>query len=132
MMSDKESMALEYAKSRTSDESMHPILIESYLKGISDYIVYSDEIGVSKDLVKKRKLFANEIAEFKLKYPREMLLEFYDYWIEPNKSKTKMKWQMEDTWSLSGRLKRWASNNFKSYKQAEDNQPAPTKRYRST
>lgn len=130
-MTEIEQKALDYAVGITSEESMQKKLIEAYKKGISDYIVYSDEIAVSGDLLKKRKLFGSEIGEFKDKYPREMLLDFYDYWREPNKSKTKMKWQLEGTWSLSGRLKRWASNNFKSFNKVEDNQVTP-KKYRST
>ena len=45
-------------------------------------------------------------------YDREMLVEFIDYWTEPNKSGTKMKFELEKTWSLSRRLKKWKRNGF--------------------
>jgi hypothetical protein len=43
-----------------------------------------------------------------------MCNEFYLYWTEPNKSGTKMRFEMEKTWDIGRRLARWANNN-KSY-----------------
>ena len=50
------------------------------------------------------------------KYPKEMIRAFYDYWTEPNQSNTKMKWELQKTWSTAGRLATWASRdrNFSS------------------
>ena len=48
-------------------------------------------------------------------FPDLMKQEFYDYWTEPNKSNTKMRFEQETTWHLGRRLARWASNNFKRY-----------------
>jgi len=39
--------------------------------------------------------------------------EFCDYWTEENHSKTKMKFEMERTWDLNKRLKRWENNTKK-------------------
>ena len=39
---------------------------------------------------------------------------FYLYWSEPNKSETKMRWELEKTWNLTLRLKRWSRHNFSS------------------
>ena len=39
---------------------------------------------------------------------------FFLYWTEPNKSQTKMRWELEKTWNLTLRLKRWARHNFSS------------------
>jgi hypothetical protein len=41
-------------------------------------------------------------------YPAEMLVEFANFWSEPNKSGTDMKWELEKTWKLSGRIATWA------------------------
>jgi hypothetical protein len=57
--------------------------------------------------------FKKQVFEFQSKYDLEMLEEFILYWTEPNKSKTKLKYQMEDTWDTGRRLARWAGNNFK-------------------
>lgn len=45
------------------------------------------------------------------KYPKEMIRAFYNYWSEPNKSRTKMRLEMEKTWELGRRLATWANNN---------------------
>lgn len=47
-----------------------------------------------------------------ISFPYELRKEFVEYWTEPNKSGTKMKFEMEPTWDLSRRLNRWAGNNF--------------------
>jgi hypothetical protein len=51
--------------------------------------------------------FLEEINTFK-EYEISMLNEFYSYWSEPNKSKTKMRCELQPTWDLSRRLKTWA------------------------
>ena len=67
----------------------------------------------SIETFKKRETsFYNSIAEFKNAYPKELLRSFYDYWREPNKSKSKMRWEQEKTWELKLRLERWSSKDF--------------------
>ena len=40
--------------------------------------------------------------------------DFYAYWTEKNKSGTKFRAEMQKTFDINLRLKRWASNNFNS------------------
>jgi hypothetical protein len=42
-------------------------------------------------------------------YGKEMIRKFYDYWTEPNKSHTKMRWELEKTWDVKRRLITWSS-----------------------
>jgi len=83
-----------------------------------------------KDSVVDRKLkFALTLEPFLETYGREFLNDFYSYWTEENKSKTKFKQEMQSTWSLERRLSTWAKNdkNFqkeKSSAQKEKEQPA--------
>lgn len=56
--------------------------------------------------------FYGSIAAYKEIYPKEMLRAFYDYWREPNKSGSKMRWELEKTWHLNLRLQKWANNDF--------------------
>ena len=67
-------------------------------------------------LKNKCEKFKKELIPFKDKYSIEILKEFYDYWSEPNKSKTKIKYELQQTWDLPRRLGRWASkdNSFNS------------------
>ena len=69
--------------------------------------------GVSKDIEARKKNFYKQIAEYSDKYHKDILRAFYNYWIEPNKSKTKMRWELEKTWDLNLRLQRWANNDEK-------------------
>ena len=41
--------------------------------------------------------------------------EFCDYWTEPNRSGTKMKFELEKTWDAKRRLTKWYNNNLKWY-----------------
>ena len=62
--------------------------------------------------IDRRKLkFASTIKEFKNEYPDELRKDFYEYWTEPNKSSTKMRFELEKTWSLNRRLDNWAKND---------------------
>lgn len=95
---------------------------------VKDNIVKDNKSGVppppSNSILDRQSAFYNKIAVFKDLYPKETLREFYEYWIEPNKSKTKMRFELERTWDLSLRLKKWASNNFSKIKPKRDlNQP---------
>lgn len=46
------------------------------------------------------------------KYGIDMIEDFLRYWNEPDK-KGKCKWELQETWSLEGRLVTWAKNNEK-------------------
>lgn len=51
------------------------------------------------------------------KFDAEMVKDFFEKWTEPNKSKTKMKFEMERTWEVGLRLKTWEKNGFGKKKQ---------------
>lgn len=44
-------------------------------------------------------------------YGRDMVRRFFDYWTEPNKSRTKMRWELERTFEVRRRLATWASRD---------------------
>lgn len=56
--------------------------------------------------------FKAQVLNFRTTYDRAMLDNFYDYWTEPNKSGTKMKFELQKTWDLKRRLGTWDRNNF--------------------
>ena len=53
--------------------------------------------------------------EFTAKYPPQLLQDFFSYWSEPNRSKTKMRFELQKTWDTSRRLATWARNDFHHY-----------------
>lgn len=57
--------------------------------------------------------FYNEVAKFVNDYPKEMLSSFFDYWSEPNKSGTKMRFESEKTFEIKRRLATWYKNESK-------------------
>jgi len=81
-----------------------------------------NSIQISKEVIKERinKNTLSKSEKFKAEvfsydYPKSMLESFYDYWSEPNKSKTKERWQLQPTFEISRRLKTWAKRE-KSFK----------------
>ena len=68
--------------------------------------------------IEERKLkFADNLKIFNITYDRNLLLEFYKYWTEPNKSNTKFRMELEKTWDLTRRLENWAKNDKSFTKQ---------------
>jgi len=71
--------------------------------------------------INKREIkFKSEVFEFLDKYPELMLNKFCNYWTEKNKSKTKMRFELEKTFEISKRLVTWASRD-KDYNKVEPN-----------
>lgn len=62
------------------------------------------------DMDKRKKEFGMTLQPYAQQYGRQMLSDFYRYWTELNKSGTKMRFELEKTWSLNGRLSTWAGN----------------------
>ena len=68
---------------------------------------------INKNTLSKSEKFKAEV--FSYEYPKEILTDFYSYWSEPNKSKTKERWQLQPTFEIGRRLKTWAKRE-KSFK----------------
>ena len=90
------------------------------LDGIDSLAEYLDTTyTVSKkgeSIEVRQKKFAESLAPFKDKYPREMLKDFYDYWRETTPSGKKMRFELQKTWSIELRLATWSRNNIKNGK----------------
>jgi len=66
-------------------------------------------IDKEERLKKRSQIFKDSISVFKDQYPKVMLVKFFDYWSEMNKSKTKMRFELQQTFELSKRLAAWSS-----------------------
>ena len=74
------------------------------------------ERGQKQNKTEERKqAFYDSIRPFVGKYPNKMLREFFDYWSEPNPSKTKMRFELEKTWEINRRLSTWANREKPKY-----------------
>ena len=70
------------------------------------------EIRITNNTISNRRNdFVFEILTFD--YDESILNGFIDYWTEPNKSNTKMKFELNKTWSTKLRIKTWAANQKK-------------------
>ena len=70
------------------------------------------EIRITNNTISNRRNdFVFEVLTFD--YDESILNGFVDYWTEPNKSNTKMKFELNKTWKTELRLKTWASNQKK-------------------
>jgi len=76
-------------------------------------------------ILKRRDEFILEVKSFD--YDESIINGFLDYWTEMNKSKTKMKYELNKTWDTNLRLKNWAKNQKKWDKPTESNKNKLTK-----
>jgi len=63
--------------------------------------------------INNRKIFFEESIFLVQGISNQIKDEFFNYWSEENHSKTKMKYELEKTWNLEKRLKRWVNNSNK-------------------
>ena len=69
------------------------------------------EIIINNNISNRRNDFVFEVLTFD--YKESILNGFIDYWTEPNKSNTKMKFELNKTWQTELRLKTWVANQKK-------------------
>ena len=63
-------------------------------------------------ILKEKKLkFYEDCKPFLGKYPKEMLRAFYNYWTEMNKSGTRLRYELQQTFEISKRLATWAGKD---------------------
>ena len=75
----------------------------------------SFSLTLAENLEKRNKSFYQSLVPYVDTYGKELIRAFFDYWTEPNKSKTKMRFELEKTWDVKRRLKTWADRDkFKS------------------
>tara|TARA_Y100000310_G_scaffold331238_1_gene404435 strand:+ start:1210 stop:2016 length:807 start_codon:yes stop_codon:yes gene_type:complete len=60
--------------------------------------------------------FFNDLKQFESEFGEDNINDFGKYWTEPNKSNTKMKFEMQPTWDTKRRIQRWIGNDFGSNK----------------
>ena len=67
-----------------------------------------------KDINERYDLFEDDCRNYQSLFGEDTINDIMTYWTEPNKSNTKMKFEMQTTWDTKRRLKRWEKNNFSS------------------
>jgi len=92
----------------------------------------NEDINKDKDIrIKRCEIeFKSEVFEFSEKYPEVMLNKFCDYWTEKNKSKTKMRFELEKTFEIKKRLATWSSRD-KDYNKTTVEKPENYEEFRA-
>lgn len=67
-----------------------------------------DRVKLDKMLAEKKNKFYEDCKPFLAKYPKQMLREFYNYWVETNRSGTRLRFELQQTFEISKRLATWA------------------------
>lgn len=68
----------------------------------------SEKVAAEAATSARKEKFYASLVPFVDKYGKEMIREFFDYWSEMNRSKSKMRFEQQATWELALRLKTWA------------------------
>ena len=83
------------------------------------------------DIDERKKTFEYSLVPYVTdgRYSPELVRAFCDYWTEYNKSRTKMRWELEKTWETTKRLATWANkdkqidrNSYLSQKKKEQDE----------
>ena len=84
------------------------------------------------NIEERKKKFTEEVESFGDSYNSNMLGDFIRHWTEENKAGTKMKFEMQSTWSMKGRLTTWKKNAEKwNPKNVGDSTDGNEKKYKS-
>jgi hypothetical protein len=65
------------------------------------------------EMGKRKTAFGLSLQPFVEEFTRPMVNDFFNYWTEPTKSQIKMRYELERTWSIKGRLSIWRKNGDK-------------------
>ena len=77
------------------------------------------ENSIKENFENRKTEFWRDLCNYQ-EYGEKMLKDFFFYWTEPNKSCTKMRYEMEKTWETKRRLARWSANNNKRFQRKDD------------
>lgn len=76
---------------------------------------YNKENNDKNSIETRSQLFGKSLEQFITNENKSEVIKFWQYWTEPNKSKTKLRFELEKTWDTQRRLNTWFknANNFK-------------------
>jgi len=65
------------------------------------------------------KLFMFDVMGYDNQYDKDVLKSFISYWTEPNRSKTKLRYELQPTFDIGRRLATWHKNDSKFNKPSD-------------
>ena len=98
---------------RGTIDSTHDIIdINNNLKETYNINIIDKEksaTNVALNLKKRKEKFVETLDPYVSIYGEELIEDFIGYWTEPNKSLTRMRFELERTWDVKRRLLTWAT-----------------------
>lgn len=76
-----------------------------------DKVISKEELLQKIEL--KKQNFKKTLEPFFAEYGKDLINEFFRYWAEATANSLHLRYELEDTWELKLRLKRWQKNNNK-------------------
>ncbi len=105
-------------KNNQENPLLSPKSQKSLINNVNNNVINKEESlnNKQKDCIVRKEAFADSLKPFLNKYDKKLIREFYDYWTEDDKSKTKFRAEMEKTWNVAIRLSRWQKNDISGKK----------------
>lgn len=108
---------LEFATTNESSKHLERKFQATTNESSKDNNISNNNININRESVEakastlelRKEKFGESLIPFVEKYGKAMIRAFFDYWTEPNRSQTKMRFELQKTWETSRRLATWAS-----------------------
>jgi hypothetical protein len=113
---------LKGGRPKSQTKPKNPSLFLETQKSLTDTDTDTDTVKEKEEIVKEKiaisiemrqSNFYKSISFFVSEYPKDTLRDFYEYWSEKSRGGAKMRYELEKTWELSKRLKKWKQNEEK-------------------
>jgi len=91
------------------NRKLESVMTVKHKKTVEEII--QDRNKIEQHLKETKLKFYNDCKPYLEKYPKEMLRKFYNYWTEMNKSGTKLRFELQQTFEISKRLATWAGKD---------------------
>ena len=92
---------------RNQTEPKEKDKVKDIKKETTTNVVAKKDAAKAATLSRKEEFYTSLIPYVEM-YGKDMVRDFFDYWSEMNKSKTKMRFEQQPTWEISKRLSTWA------------------------
>jgi hypothetical protein len=82
----------------------------------------SDSVSVNdiKNINERKKSFYDSLIKYVNDYPKEMIRDFYEYWVEHGENDKKLRFEKEKSFGIARRLKSWYNRNPDQYNKKND------------
>jgi hypothetical protein len=87
--------------------------------GLEDTLAVNNKVVNNKDINIRKQEFADTLKPFLDTYGKDMLNEFYQYWVEHSANAKKLRFEKEKVWGLERRLSTWHRNKVEREKPSQ-------------